>query len=257
MRLLARQHAFAGYARLEASREDGSGSVAVCTRHHAIDWNFVGAPRSRPNKWRVRPTPPTEAAFPGAAGRCDDWQELSYASDEHSAPYYLERWTRRTGGEGRPSLALRACSAPGGAVGDSAAQQRDAMVVVVGDHFAYVLARPIEVTALTSLGRTLTSVVDEAIECGERHTAEACVLLEAGYGRVGAGWRVDGSLQPWRVGRPLADIFASAGAHDESATEDGDVCSLTSALDAPVGLVGLRRVQIGAHLFDVLGGSGS
>ena len=46
--IFARRHAFAGYSLVQ--EEDGE---PVCVRHHAIDWNFVGKLRSRPNKWRI------------------------------------------------------------------------------------------------------------------------------------------------------------------------------------------------------------
>lgn len=40
----------------------------VATRHHAIDWNYVGRPRPRPNKWRVE-------MGPGG----DTWKEWGFA----------------------------------------------------------------------------------------------------------------------------------------------------------------------------------
>lgn len=40
----------------------------VATRHHAIDWNYVGKPRPRPNKWRVE-------MGPGG----DIWKEWGFA----------------------------------------------------------------------------------------------------------------------------------------------------------------------------------
>lgn len=46
LRLYARRHAFAGVSLI-------AGEPPVATRHHAIDWNFVGKPRERPNKWRI------------------------------------------------------------------------------------------------------------------------------------------------------------------------------------------------------------
>lgn len=99
LRLFARRHAFAGYTRvaplplpgealetshggsgggggggrrgreIEQRRRDrtgGGGSVA--TRHHCIDWNYVGERRPRPNKWRVE-------MGPGG----DVWKEWGFA----------------------------------------------------------------------------------------------------------------------------------------------------------------------------------
>ena len=50
----------------DAGAEGGGGSVA--TRHHCIDWNYVGEPRPRPNKWRVE-------MGPGG----DVWREWGFA----------------------------------------------------------------------------------------------------------------------------------------------------------------------------------
>ena len=36
--------------------------------------------------------------------------------------------------------------------------------------------------------------------------------LEAGHGRLSTGWLVEGALQPWRIGRPLAEVFAGGAA---------------------------------------------
>lgn len=40
----------------------------MATRHHCIDWNYVGEPRPRPNKWRVE-------MGPGG----DVWKEWGFA----------------------------------------------------------------------------------------------------------------------------------------------------------------------------------
>ena len=61
LRLFARRHAFSGYSVV-------SGTPPICVRHHAIDWNFVGRPRSRPNKWRIEIHPDG-----------DVWKEFGYS----------------------------------------------------------------------------------------------------------------------------------------------------------------------------------
>lgn len=97
LRLFARRHAFAGFTRVAPITKhihsaegvpsvDGGGNIAkegdkgrgrgggggkdglVATRHHAIDWNYVGQPRLRPNKWRVE-------MGPGG----DTWREWGFA----------------------------------------------------------------------------------------------------------------------------------------------------------------------------------
>lgn len=210
-------------------------------RHHAIDWNFVGTPRARPNKWRIK-------GVTGEHGQTDEWVELAFANDESGEPYYHETWRRLDGGAGRPTLALRACASPEG---------RDALVLVVGSFFGYVRARSVDLAALNAamgLGTSLVGVVDEAIARGERGVAEACVLLEAGHGTVTTAheWRVDSALQPWRVGRPLDDVFA--GAVDG---EEGEAAISLAAAVTTLGRAGGeeltgRRVRIGRQQFDVL-----
>ena len=273
MRILARQHAFGGAALFEPPHHDdahaprrpsggggGDGCVGTCTRHHAIDWNFVGRPRPRPNKWRVRPTPAAPAAAEewsvgggggggGAAhgaGAVDDWQELSFASTDDGAPYYHERWVRHPGGGGAATLALRARGGTG--AGAAAAAEggppRDALVVVVGDHFGYVVSRPIGHAALAALGGSLAAAVDEAIARGERAVAEQAISLEAGHGTISGGWVIDAALQPWRVGRTLPCVFGGGGG--ESASSLG---ALEEALRSG-GRVG--RVQLGGQAFEVV-----
>lgn len=53
-------------------------------------------------------------------------------------------------------------------------------------------------------------MVDEALARGARDVAEACLLLEAGHGRRSSGWQIAHSLQPWRVGSSLVDVFGTS-----------------------------------------------
>ena len=317
VRLLARQHAFGGYARFGHASASGE---LVCTRHHAIDWNFVGHARPRPNKWRVRATPAhVRAAMDGAGassgagrgeaadedgggvargsweaaergsgaarGAVDDWQELAFADNDCGQPYYHERWSRLAdGGASGGLLTLRACrlaalgssgmmggrtdgsrcadeeggAGVGGALGEVGRGLRDAILVAVGDHFAYVVQRPVAVETLAPLGTSLAAVVDRAIECGDRSLAEACVLLEAGHGRVRDGWRIEGSLQPWRVGQSITDVFTIAGADVASEGDAGGaIHSLEDAFHASVrgggAPLGGSRVRVGGRLFAPFG----
>lgn len=228
VRLLSRQHAFGGVGVL--SRYDDPPSPddaceAVCTRHHAIDWNFVGALRPRPNKWRVKPT------------NRDDWEELAYADDEQGQPYYYERWVRAAGGGAQPSLALRAVQPS-----LSGSPSRDALLLVVGGYFSYVVARPIEHSALSSYGKALFAVVDEAILRGDRHIAEQCLLQESGYGRVGGEWTIEASLQPWRIGKPLGSVFGGGSM--------GGLEAAVASARTPPGKV--EQVLVGKQAFEVI-----
>lgn len=198
LRLLSRQHAFGGFGRVQrldapASEVGEAACEAVCTRHHAIDWNFVGSLRPRPNKWRIK------------AKSHDDWEELAFADDETGAPYYFERWVRASGDDRQqPSLALRTSHAV------SSSPTRDALVIISGGYFSYVVERPIDHSLLAEYGTTLFGVVDEALKRGDRGVAERCVLQESGYGRIGEEWTILASLQPWRIGSSLANVFGGA-----------------------------------------------
>eukprot|EP00611_Tribonema_gayanum_P004466 TRINITY_DN1365_c0_g1_i2.p1 TRINITY_DN1365_c0_g1~~TRINITY_DN1365_c0_g1_i2.p1 ORF type:complete len:253 (-),score=66.33 TRINITY_DN1365_c0_g1_i2:141-899(-) len=194
LRLYARRHAFAGITRVQSI--DGA---PVATRHHAVDWNFVGRMRPRPNKWRIE----ARQQQP----RCDVWKEWGFARDEHGQHIYMERWERVKGGTG-PYLALRRRPEASGG--------RDAFLIVCGDHFGYIEDRA--AVARGDWGRhgSLVEVVDEAVKRGDRAAAEAYLDLKACHGvrREGGAWVIDYSLQPWLVGTALlhsSDLELSSG----------------------------------------------
>ena len=124
LRIYARQHVFAGYTRHCSSNSNHSDDNndsnnhpqdddpnksrinkssrylfrdGCCTRHHCIDWNFVGVGRTRPNKWWIET----------AKNDKDVWKEWAYATDEHGQHYYCEQWERWEGGGSSPVVALR------------------------------------------------------------------------------------------------------------------------------------------------------
>ena len=172
LRILARQHAFGGVGDFEND---------VCARHHVVDWQFAPdciAPRARPNKWRLRKRGP------------DDWVEEAFAGG-----YYYELW-RRVGRRGDEALALRA------------AGPRDALIVIAGGRFAYVVGRA---TAPQSLGGEYASnaaYVDAALAQKRRGDAEAMLGLEAGWGAAAGAWAVEAALQPWREGCALSEVVS-------------------------------------------------
>ncbi|CAM9472142.1 unnamed protein product [Ectocarpus sp. 4 AP-2014] len=208
LRLFARRHAFAGYTRVEpvaspsvdaASLRTGGGEEqgakqhgclegSVATRHHCVDWNYVGEARPRPNKWRVE-------MGPGG----DVWKEWGFAKDAFDQHVYMERWERLPGGRG-PYLALRRrpSSAP------------DALLVVCGDHFGLIVDRDpglMEAGGSSGGGKGgLIGRVDDAIARGDRRMALELLSLEASHGRVSAQkgrlpWTVNCSLHPWLENR--------------------------------------------------------
>lgn len=186
-----------------------------------IDWNFVGAMRTRPNKWRV------EMAESG-----DVWKEWSFATDDFGQSYYMERWERRPGddrGAGR-CLALRCTGAEsnsntGNGLSSAAAQSsdddpRDKILLVVGDHFSFARGRPASAAAhLKKLGSapggSTVEAVDKALAKGDRATAEAILTVEGGHGCItsSGAWMVDTATHPWQEGQPLAELLGGASPH--------------------------------------------
>lgn len=94
----ARQHVFAGFSRIVTNDSEQLHPVwffpACCTRHHCIDWNYVGTPRSRPNKWWIE-------------SNRDVWKEWAFAQDFAGQCYYCERWERIEDGNSNVVVALR------------------------------------------------------------------------------------------------------------------------------------------------------
>ena len=141
----------------------------MCVRHHAIDWNFVGKPRSRPNKWRIEMREDRNV-----------WKEWAFAKDEHGQHIYMERW-ERLAGDGGARVALRLAEGPTG-VGD-------AFVVVIGDHFNFIRNRGTQQPRIPSMANEpgLTGLIDRlAADDGsdaDRALAEEYLGLRAGHGR--------------------------------------------------------------------------
>jgi hypothetical protein len=186
LRYFARQHVFGGFSKVTIE-----GGRNVCTRHHCMDWNYIGIPRPRPNKWWIEMHP----------NHSNMWKEWAYAKDENGQHYYMERWERLDGGkechdnnnEQQQRLALRKQDG------------MDGILVLVGDHFNYLLDRHVESTGFPVVeGKfTLVDMVDALLESGDRKMAEALLSMEACHGRVSKGWIIDASIQPWKEGTSL------------------------------------------------------
>eukprot|EP00521_Asterionellopsis_glacialis_P017814 CAMPEP_0195300458 /NCGR_PEP_ID=MMETSP0707-20130614/27451_1 /TAXON_ID=33640 /ORGANISM="Asterionellopsis glacialis, Strain CCMP134" /LENGTH=451 /DNA_ID=CAMNT_0040363145 /DNA_START=30 /DNA_END=1382 /DNA_ORIENTATION=+ len=213
LRMYARQHVFAGYTKINwegvpspqrsvatiasASSRDTSKSKsssvsassvtvkqkqrAVCTRHHCIDWNFVGVPRPVPNKWWVEMSDDEQM-----------WKEWAYPTDDNGQHYYCERWERLGDGDSDDvALALRKNPNDG----------PDGILVVVGDHFNYCFGRRMtgDENHYPTVS-TLVNLVDQALAVGDRITAESYLSIDAGHGSVSKGWLIDCAIQPWKEG---------------------------------------------------------
>jgi hypothetical protein len=157
----ARQHAFCGYSRME---KDENGAF-ICTRHHAIDWNFVGKPRSRPNKWRIELNP----------NSADQWKEWSHATDDHGQSYYMERWERLPMGGDDTYFALEKVLDDDDCV--------SSYIVAVGDHFNYIRQREPSFVLKDKEEEArapvnLTKAIDEALANGDESTVQKLMSLE-------------------------------------------------------------------------------
>jgi len=180
LRIYARTHVFGGYSKIATQSHDRR---PICTRHHCLDWNYIpGKPRPRPNSWFIEKF------------NKDIWIESSFATDEYKQSYYTERWERRKGDDDGNGfrLALRKKKVHG--------DDSDGIIVVVGDHFNYILGRQ-----LFEYERTfdsLVELVDAAIENNDRDTAIMYLnRLDGGHGTISSNWEIDCSIQPWNHGK--------------------------------------------------------
>lgn len=157
IRYLARQHVFGGFSRIivegvagastKATADAADDAQCVCVRHHFIDWNYIGHPRTRPNKWSIEHPPQRRSAAAGTGSNPGDivergtvWMEHSFAPHPRTGqPYYSERWARRTHdaqGDGRVVSLLSRNPASKGACGRGGAK---AIVIVIGQRFSYLV----------------------------------------------------------------------------------------------------------------------
>jgi len=140
LQVLSRQHCFAGFTYPESSK---SGHGPIFTRYHIIDWNYHPKfPRNRPNRWRAELNSDKSS-----------FKEYSVCVDDFGVPVYFERWARyENDSMGSKYLACRklppnvpfsGLDADGGKIEERAHDTgyRDAVLVVVGHHFAYVCDR--------------------------------------------------------------------------------------------------------------------
>jgi hypothetical protein len=123
------------------------------------------------------------------------WKEYSYSTDNFGQHYYFEHWERLNTGK-TPRLALRKASH----------HDRDGILVVVGDHFNYVLGRDFQGNEKSyPQTSTLVDLVDAAVDAGDIATARSMLSIEAGHGRISKGWILDCAIPPWNEGKPVWD----------------------------------------------------
>mmetsp|Transcript_3364 Transcript_3364/g.4477 ORF Transcript_3364/g.4477 Transcript_3364/m.4477 type:complete len:435 (-) Transcript_3364:179-1483(-) len=212
LRLYARQHCFAGYSFLESAQTvscaaNTSGFDQVCARHHCIDWNFVGTPRNRPNKWWIQ----VQTQQPSCIDNNDDnndsdsnsqsakspihtWKEWAFSTDDSGQHYYCEQWERlptKISSQATISNAVFALYRKTGGV-----------IVVAHDHFNYCFDRPFADLERSSKG-SLVEVVDDFVEQNNLAEARRWLSLKGGHGTVSSGWVVDSAVEFWVEGKPL------------------------------------------------------
>jgi len=116
----------------------------------------------------------------------DKWKEYSYATDYNGQHYYFERWERLENGK-EPRLGLRKVSG----------SSRDGVIVIMGDHFNYVLSRILTGKEKQYPQKTLVGLVDAAVEAGDLVTARSFLSIEGGHGRVSRDWKLDCAIPHW------------------------------------------------------------
>jgi hypothetical protein len=233
LRLYARQHVFAGFTVLSQERQnDGNhqgSQLPVATRHHCIDWNFIGVSRPRPNKWWIQVQKERIGTIPIHA-----WKEFAYATDDMGQHYYFEQWQRYPRGSDAEGgrLALRLASSRKRKSNSNRIneddddnnnddnnrpfhQPRDGIFVLVGDHFNYIHSRTFEgnetTTAYYDGVTSLVDLVDASVARGDLITARSFLSIQAGHGTVSSGWTVDCAIPPWNQGRSLTETGIMSG----------------------------------------------
>lgn len=239
LRYYARQHIFAGYTKLQSMMNtDRTGDHIVsypycATRYHCIDWNYVGIPRSRPNKWYIE-LPPNHnitnnrdkddddgrnAIVTTDTTRINQWKEWAYATNQYQQHYYCEHWKRHIDIDHQSSshennddhgifLILRKCSDP------------DGIIIILNDHIMYCIDRdPIDPVPL-KLSSTLTSlvaVVDEFIlQRNDIDTARKYLSIQGGHGR----WVPSTTVASYATSLTTTTSIISCTNHDDDASSN-------------------------------------
>jgi hypothetical protein len=201
LRLYARQHVFAGF-----TVQSEENKRALGTRHHCIDWNFVGVGRPRPNKWWIEVNEDNSA-----------WKEYAFAKDNLGQHYYLERWEQWENGVEieKPTvptrLALRLATSRKRKSTENPSHEedkKDVILVLVGNHFNFIKSRTfLGSEKLYADAGSLVNLVDTAVASEDLVTARSYLTIEAGHGTVSSGWKLDCAIPPWNEGKTLLAIM--------------------------------------------------
>jgi hypothetical protein len=235
LRVLSRQHCFAGYTLHELPSDVPSPlldpSTPIFTRHHVIDWNYHPVfPRPRPNRWFVE-----------INADHSSFKEICPIRNENQVPIYFERWQKHLPltNEESKYLALRKhrpCPKALAAEGRVAtkAERVDAVMVIVGCHFALCVDRDYDmllqylqtrgdevkngckggggmfVDYLLQQNQNAKEEDNEELKTLKRQLAEEYVSLQGCYGMITTNastgvyeWRIIKSTFPWLEGKML------------------------------------------------------
>lgn len=208
LRRYARQHVFGGYTvmqtqqtslpiKTEMNPRKNNKYPLTCTRHHVIDWNFVGKPRNRPNKWHVE----------FSHNNKQEWKEWAFATDDYRQHYYCEQWqtlllSPSSSTSSIPVLALRKHKGHSG----------DGILILIDNHFNFLLDhRTLQVAAFeddtpdTTAFASLVEIVDYHVAQENLDAARAWLSLQGGHGIVSTsdGWEIDASIEFWKENTKL------------------------------------------------------
>lgn len=205
LRILGRQHCFAGYSLPESFSAIGTRDMPLFTRHHFIDWNYhPNFPRKRPNRWWV------EVNADGSS-----FKEFSFVRDANGIPVYFERWERRNeDSSGQKYLVLRKNGGcPFDALKAGRSYPTEGLLIVMGNTFGYCRDR--KVLLLPGFedydgpsGGGCAALVDFAIARNDREAARSMLDLQGCCGYVSTSqcqWKIDWSTHPWKENTPLFD----------------------------------------------------
>jgi hypothetical protein len=256
LRYYARVHVFAGHSKLQYHGNDDKSTPFPwsCTRHHVMDWNFVGKARTRPNQWWIdmKPTSGDTAA--------NAWKEWAFATDFAGQHYYCEQWERITGS-----------TYPGGRceAGDASEnvrprmlalrmnkndQKMDGILIIIGNEFNYCFCQRSNLLSQSSESHaSLVSLVDDAVERGDLNMARQWLgSVQGGHGQVHTlqdnvthnSWTIDAAIDFWKQGTSLIEpgdvIVNGSTVEDCTVTWNGDDWSVfESSMDSIGSLVQL------------------
>lgn len=227
LRWLARQHCFSGYSLPSQALE-----YLYFTRHHIIDWNYHPTfPRPRPNKWWVQLDNEGDWGVRSDMP-CQSFKEFSFARDKYDVPVYFERWARINGdGNGAKYLAARRkVECPFEAAKQGRKPKRDAVFIIMGNHFAVAIDRPVPLPLFEgSQGPGGPALVDYALDHGLRQDAERYLDLEGSYGKVDE-WEIQKSTHPWREGQRFISPDQEITLHLRSKESSHNEASLVESL---------------------------